>query len=394
VNHVSERPAGVGDHLDAQDDRPVIVSIRGLEKRFKRSGGDWVSAVDGVDLDVHEGELVVLLGSSGCGKTTTLRCIAGLEQPTGGTVVAEGRTVSSSAGILVAPEKRNFGMMFQSYAVWPHLSVFGNVAYPLRARHLGKAEIERRVGSVLELVGIGHLRDEYPAQLSGGQQQRVALARCLVADPRMILFDEPLSNVDAKVREDLRTEILAMKSRIGFGGLYVTHDQEEALAIADRVAIMDAGRIVQIGTPREIYMEPDSLFVANFVGTINRLSGTVASVGAGRATVATAVGSFVVAGAGLPAGLAVGDAVWVVIRPEAISLGEDGARLPNSLTGRLLNETFSGASGHLRVAVGETTFRVRTEGTREFATGDEISIGVAPERVRILRPHESDKAVR
>jgi iron(III) transport system ATP-binding protein len=374
VNHVSERPAGVGDHLDAQDDRPVIVSIRGLEKRFKRSGGDWVSAVDGVDLDVHEGELVVLLGSSGCGKTTTLRCIAGLEQPTGGTVVAEGRTVSSSAGILVAPEKRNFGMMFQSYAVWPHLSVFGNVAYPLRARHLGKAEIERRVGSVLELVGIGHLRDEYPAQLSGGQQQRVALARCLVADPRMILFDEPLSNVDAKVREDLRTEILAMKSRIGFGGLYVTHDQEEALAIADRVAIMDAGRIVQIGTPREIYMEPDSLFVANFVGTINRL--------------------FVVAGAGLPAGLAVGDAVWVVIRPEAISLGEDGARLPNSLTGRLLNETFSGASGHLRVAVGETTFRVRTEGTREFATGDEISIGVAPERVRILRPHESDKAFR
>jgi iron(III) transport system ATP-binding protein len=278
--------------------------------------------------------------------------------------------------------------------VWPHLSVFGNVAYPLRARHLGKAEVEQRVGAVLDLVGIGHLRDEYPAQLSGGQQQRVALARCLVADPRMILFDEPLSNVDAKVREDLRTEILAMKSRIGFGGLYVTHDQEEALAIADRIAIMDAGRIVQIGTPREIYSQPESLFVANFVGTINRLHGTVTARSGSSTMVATAVGEFVVAGSGVPSGLSVGDSVWVVIRPEAISIGEDAARLRNVLTGRVLTETFSGASGHLKVVVGETTFRVRTEGAQEFAAGSELAVGVRPERVRLLLPHESDRAVK
>nr|WP_279587847.1 ABC transporter ATP-binding protein [Microbacterium ulmi] len=345
-------------------------------------------------MDIHSGELVVLLGSSGCGKTTTLRCIAGLEQPTGGEVVAGGRVVSSSAGIVVPPEKRNFGMMFQSYAVWPHMSVFGNVAYPLKARKISKAQIEQRVGAVLDLVGIGHLRDEYPSQLSGGQQQRVALARCLVADPQVILFDEPLSNVDAKVREDLRAEILAMKTRIGFGGVYVTHDQEEALAIADRIAIMDAGRIVQIGTPREIYGRPNSLFVANFVGTINRLKGTVTITERGRVVVSTLLGDVVVTGDGIVERLIAGQDVWVVIRPEAIRLGDEALALENTWRGRIDQETFTGASGHVRVAVGDQSLRVRTDGGRQFDTGGDLAVGVAADRVRLLLPHDSDGAVR
>jgi len=370
------------------------VSIRGLEKRFKRANGEWTSAVDGVSLDIGASELVVLLGSSGCGKTTTLRCIAGLERPTGGEVVAGGRTLSTAAGILVPPERRDFGMMFQSYAVWPHMTVFRNVAYPLKARRTSRAEIQRRVSAVLDLVGIGHLRDEYSAQLSGGQQQRVALARCLVADPRVILFDEPLSNVDAKVREDLRTEILAMKDRIGFGGVYVTHDQEEALAIADRVAIMDAGRIIQIGTPREIYDTPDSLYVANFVGTVNRLVGTVASTGAAGAVVSTAVGDVVADPAGVPAELRAGQKAWVVVRPEALVIGDAATGLRNTWTGHVEKGTFTGASEQLTVSVGGTALRVRADGGRHADLGADVTLGVDPARVRVLMPHTSDGSVR
>ncbi|NII69959.1 ATP-binding cassette domain-containing protein [Microbacterium ulmi] len=391
---VPESVTDAGTAVGEESAQRVVVSLRGLQKRFKRASGEWTAAVDGVSLDIHSGELVVLLGSSGCGKTTTLRCIAGLEQPTGGEVVAGGRVVSSSAGIVVPPEKRNFGMMFQSYAVWPHMSVFGNVAYPLKARKISKAQIEQRVGAVLDLVGIGHLRDEYPSQLSGGQQQRVALARCLVADPQVILFDEPLSNVDAKVREDLRAEILAMKTRIGFGGVYVTHDQEEALAIADRIAIMDAGRIVQIGTPREIYGRPNSLFVANFVGTINRLKGTVTITERGRVVVSTLLGDVVVTGDGIVERLIAGQDVWVVIRPEAIRLGDEALALENTWRGRIDQETFTGASGHVRVAVGDQSLRVRTDGGRQFDTGGDLAVGVAADRVRLLLPHDSDGAVR
>src|SRR5579871_5907431 len=254
----------------------AALRLVGLEKHFRRQQGSHVAAVNRVSLEIEAGTMVTILGPSGSGKTTLLRCIAGLEQPTDGEVWNGDRLLSSGArGIIVPPEKRHFGMMFQTYAVWPHMTVYGNVAYPLKVLGLSPAEIGERVTNMLRVAGIENLRDEFPANLSGGQQQRVALARCLINDPSVILFDEPLSNVDAKVREELRVELLAMHKRLGFAGVYVTHDQEEAMAISDRIVVMNEGSVVQIGTPREVYGRPASRFVAGFIGVANMWAGRV-----------------------------------------------------------------------------------------------------------------------
>ena len=270
-----------GDALPEEDN--VVLRIIALEKRFRREKGDEVRAIDSVSLDLERGSMVTVLGPSGCGKTTLLRCIAGLEIPTGGEIWNEGRLLSSGdRGILVPPERRQFGMMFQTYAIWPHMSVFRNVAYPLKGRGWSKARITERVESILNIVGIEHLRNEYPGRMSGGQQQRVALARSLVNEPKVILFDEPLSNVDAKVREDLRLELLSMQKEIGFAGVYVTHDQDEAMAISDRIVVMSDGKVLQVGTPREIYRKPVSRFVASFIGVANMWEGRLTNCGRRR----------------------------------------------------------------------------------------------------------------
>ncbi len=229
-----------------------------------------VVAVDHVSFEVRHGEFLTLLGPSGCGKTTTLRCVAGLEVPTSGEIYIGDRLVSAPAkGVHVPPEKRNVGMVFQNYALWPHMTVFDNVAYPLKVRKVPRREIRERVLKALELVGLKGFENRYPHQLSGGQQQRVALARALVMEPEVLLLDEPLSNLDAKLRERMRFELRDLQKRLGITVIYVTHDQAEAMAMSDRIAVMNAGRIEQIGTPYEIYMHPANKFVADFIGKAN-----------------------------------------------------------------------------------------------------------------------------
>ena len=288
------------------------LELRGLRKRFPNG----TLAVDGVDLDVREGEVVALLGPSGCGKTTTLRCIAGFEDPDEGTISLRGRRIDT-----LPPNRRAATMVFQGYALFPHLSVFENVAYGLRVRRVGGAALRERVERSLALVGLTGYGDRRPQQLSGGQQQRVALARALVLEPALLLFDEPLSNLDAKLREQLRLELRALIRRVGITSVYVTHDQAEAMTLADRIAVMDRGRIVQLGTPREIYDEPVARFVADFVGHANFVRGRVRAL-EGEVAVVEMLGTTRRAAA--PAALRAGDEVEVMIRPEEIAvLGAD-----------------------------------------------------------------------
>jgi iron(III) transport system ATP-binding protein len=246
------------------------VSIRGLSKRF--AGKPPTIAIDDLDVEIEAGEFLVLLGPSGCGKTTTLRCLAGLETADAGSIAFGGQAVFDAARhINLPPNKRDIGMVFQSYALWPHMTVRKNVAYPLRARKIKGKEATERVNEVARLVDTTNLLDRYPAQLSGGQQQRVALSRGLVARPELVLFDEPLSNLDARLRELVRTEIYELHARLKFTAVYVTHDQVEALALGDRLAIMRSGALEQLGRPDEIFEEPATEYVADFIGMSNRL---------------------------------------------------------------------------------------------------------------------------
>ena len=348
-------PAGAGDRIE----------ITGLHKQFRRTGGGVVNAVDDISLSIGHGEMVVLLGPSGCGKTSLLRCIGGLERPESGEIVVDGQTMFSSAKkVNRAPNMRGISMMFQSYALWPHMTVARNVAYPLHGKNLSRKETLARVEQILEIVGMGGLGRQYPAQLSGGQQQRVALARSLVTDPRVILFDEPLSNVDAKVREELRVELMTKQKELGFTGVYVTHDQIEALQLADRLVVLEQGRIAQIDEPRALYARPNNLRVARFVGTLNELPGELAGPVAsdGRVEVTCALGRIVgYDPSGALAAGAVGDPVVIGIRAEAISLVREPHEVPsgdNRVSGSIIVDGFAGAykvrvfeSGDLRLDV-------------------------------------------
>jgi iron(III) transport system ATP-binding protein len=360
----------------------VIVSIRDLTKVFRREDGSEARAIDGVSLDVEPGEFVVLLGPSGCGKTTLLRSIAGLEQPDSGTIEIRGETVfSSERGVDLPPEKRRLAMIFQSYALWPHMTAYENVAYPLQSRRLRKAEVRERVERVFELVGIPELQRQYPGQLSGGQQQRVALARSLAGEADLVLFDEPLSNVDAKVREQLRFELLAMQRQLGFAAVYVTHDQAEAMELAHRIAVMRQGRVAQIGGPREIYLEPASRYVADFVGSANELPGTLRALEGGVAVVETELGEV----RGVAAdGVAPGDAVVAVCRPERTRLARDEPASPNRWRAEVRAAAFLGASLEHVVRVGERTFRLWSVDTKLLEPGTETWLYVDPENVRVL----------
>jgi iron(III) transport system ATP-binding protein len=246
------------------------VSIRGLTKRF--GGKSPMVAIDNLDLEIEPGEFLVLLGPSGCGKTTTLRCIAGLETGEEGSIaIGDGTVFDASRGVNVPPNKRNLGMVFQSYALWPHMTVRKNIGYPLKTRGIKGEQATQWIEEVAALVDTSALLDRYPAQLSGGQQQRVALSRGLVARPEIVLFDEPLSNLDARLRDLVRSEIHELHARIGFTAVYVTHDQVEALALGDRLAIMRAGALEQLATPEQVFEEPATDYVAGFIGMGNRL---------------------------------------------------------------------------------------------------------------------------
>jgi iron(III) transport system ATP-binding protein len=248
----------------------AFVKVENLVKAFGP-----LKAVDGVSLDVAEKHTLSLLGPSGCGKTTILRCLGGLERPDSGRIEIAGKVVFDSArGINLAPEERQLGIVFQSYAVWPHMSVAENVGFPLKVRRIGKAQARERVARMLDLVGLGAMIDKPATQLSGGQQQRVALARALVHEPRLVLFDEPMSNLDAQLREQVRIELKILQERLGFTAIYVTHDQSEAFALAEQVIIMNRGRIDAMGPPKLVFDEPRTPFVARFLG-LNVLDGTV-----------------------------------------------------------------------------------------------------------------------
>ena len=313
--------------------------IENLEKRFAAGGKP---AVDGVSFDVPAGEIVVLLGPSGCGKTTTLRCVAGLEHPTGGRISIGERVVSEPArGLLVPPRERDIGMVFQSYAVWPHMTGRQNVAYPLKYRRnssAGAADTDKKVHETLALVGLGEYASRPVTSLSGGQMQRVALARSLVYHPQLLLLDEPLSNLDAKLRIRLRDELRRILKQTGMTGLYVTHDQAEAVVLGDRIGVMREGKLLQMAPPGEIYNRPADSFVANFTGASNVLLGKVLERSGERATID--LGAAGKLEAWTPQPLSPGDKARVALRAENVRLGERGPA--NAFEGRLLERRYQG----------------------------------------------------
>ncbi len=338
----------------------VEVSLRGLHRRYGH-----VVALDGLDLTLAPGELVALLGPSGCGKTTTLRLLAGLEDADGGHVNVDGADITH-----VPANKRGMGMVFQAYSLFPHMTVRDNVAFGLKLRRAGRTERERRAMEMLELVGLTAQAGRYAHQLSGGQQQRVALARALAISPKVLLLDEPLSALDAKVRAQLRDEIRRIQLEVGTTTLFVTHDQEEALAIADRVGVMRDGHIEQLGTPTDIYSRPATSFVAEFVGLTNRLTGTVTS------------GSVNVRGCVLPlADPTTPDGqATVLVRPEAVTVAPSG-----SITGTVIAVTFLGASSRITVDLGDTTVlaQLPTSEATALPAGSAVALTIRPDPVLV-----------
>ncbi len=308
-----------------------------IQKRF----GETV-AVEDFNLTAERGEFVSFLGPSGCGKTTTLRMIAGFEQPTTGTIEIDGRDVTR-----VAPNKRNVGMVFQSYALFPNMSVADNIGFGLKVRKRPGDQVRKRTGELLELINLPDKGSRYPYQLSGGQQQRVALARALAFEPEVLLLDEPLSALDAKIRVALRHEIRAIQRQLGITTVYVTHDQEEALSLSDRVVVMSDGRMEQVGTPFEIYNFPSTAFVASFVGTLNVLPGVVTDAARGTLDIAGQPVRIARAFEG-----AAGREVSVALRPEMVSLGE-GENGQNRLTGKVVDVSFLGSIVRIRVGLGD-----------------------------------------
>ena len=284
-----------------------------IERVTKRFGA--VTAVADLSLEIRDREFVTLLGPSGCGKTTLLRLIAGFMAPDEGAIRVGSATLSTPAGV-VPPERRGMGMVFQNYAVWPHKTVYQNVAFGLEVRRVNRAETQARVARVLELVNLAGLEERYPSELSGGQQQRVALARSLVVEPGILLLDEPLSNLDAKLRERMRWELKELQRRTGITFVYVTHDQSEAMALSDRIAVMHRGEMMQLGTPRMVYTQPANRTVADFMGLVNLVRGRVVRAGGDDSVVA--VGDEHPIRAVLPPGAVSGQAVLVAIRPESL----------------------------------------------------------------------------
>lgn len=363
-----------------------MLCVEGLNKAFVTREGK-VDAVRDVSFEVRTGEFFALLGSSGCGKTTTLRCIAGLEIPDSGEIwINEKPVFSSKKGLVVPVHEREIGMVFQSYAVWPHMSVMQNVGYPLtHGRHrLTKSETAQRVNEILQLVQMGELGKRPASLLSGGQQQRVAVARALVARPELLLFDEPLSNLDAKLRVEMRHELRDLFERLKLTALYVTHDQEEALVLSHRIAVMHGGQIVQVGAPMEIYKEPANLFVAGFVGTTNVIQGRVLSNEpnySGR--VETSLGPL---RCPLPLSIKVGQPVSIMFRPEAVMLyTEQGEARDNIVPGTVKSSVFTGNRVGYEIDSGEFHIRAETSPyVTELKRGQHVWVELPAERMRVL----------
>ena len=346
----------------------AFIEISGIAKQF-----GTFQALKDVSLSVAEREFVTFLGPSGCGKTTMLRTLAGFFRPDQGTIHVADRLMSSPQAI-VPPEMRRMGMVFQNYAVWPHMSVFDNVAFGLRIGRMPNAEVGDRVVRMLDAVGLQGLEHRHPGQLSGGQLQRVALARSLVVEPSILLLDEPLSNLDAKLRERMRVEIKALQRRTGITFIYVTHDQAEALALSDRIVVFNKGMVQQVGSPRDVYERPANLFVADFMGLVNKLSGTIVSKEGDRARVQ--VGQQMIE-ARMSDVLDAARGVTVAIRPEAIILGKnDPEVVSNILKGVVIESTFLGNVVDHHIDVGGCLLRVQGAHRHTFAPGETVELSV------------------
>ncbi|MFM1816548.1 MAG: hypothetical protein RLZ98_3243 [Pseudomonadota bacterium] len=357
-----------------------MLQIENLKKTFVTHDGSRVPAIGGVSLDIPQGKLLTLLGPSGCGKTTTLRSVAGLETPESG-VIRIGDTVvfDGARRINMPANRRGIGMVFQSYAIWPHMTVFENVAFPLRVaqdRRYSRKEIEDAVARALEMVRLGGYQTRSSTQLSGGQQQRLALARGLVREPSLLLLDEPLSNLDATLREEMRFELKRLQLTLGITTLYVTHDQAEALALSDEIAVMRGGHVIQRGTPSEIYHNPNSEFVAGFVGSTNLLKGTVEQApdanSIGR--VKTPQGSFACT---FNKSATSASSILVCVRPEDIQMASgqpNGAT--NSFGAKITNRIFLGDVIDYQVELGGEEMRVRSRPEWDFAIGDQVTVTI------------------
>ncbi|GAA4225349.1 ABC transporter ATP-binding protein [Actinomadura meridiana] len=361
-----------------------IVRIDDLTKRF---GG--VTAVDRVSLDIGDGEFVALLGPSGCGKTTTLRCIAGLESPDEGSIQLGGGTVvDRSRGYELPPHKRDIGMVFQSYALWPHMTVVQNVSYPLRLKRERKQAARAKAMDALELVGLADYAPRSVSALSGGQQQRVALARALVREPSVLLLDEPLSNLDAALRTQMRVELKRIHEQTRSTMVYVTHDQEEAVSMSDRIAVMHGGRAVQVGTPREVFDAPSTRWVAEFLGYENILPGRIEAIGGAGTEVRPDGWDAGLLCARPAAGCSTGDRVWIAVRSTAIGFGDRSADRPNLLDAKVLRSTFLGTVTEHEVSAfgsGLVVKQLTADGVRPTgAQADEAVIRVDPTQIALI----------
>ena len=351
------------------------VVLKDVTKIFQQpdTGKDFV-AVDHINLEIKDGEMVTLLGPSGCGKTTTLRMISGFEYPTSGNVFIGDRDVAK-----IPPNKRGISMVFQSYALFPHLNIWENIAYGLRVAKLPQDEIIRRTNDVVELMQLKGMEKRFPNQLSGGQQQRVALARAVVIEPSVLLFDEPLSNLDAKLRVTMRTEIRRIQQEVGITAIYVTHDQSEAMALSDRIIIMRSGVVEQIGSPQEIYYHPVNEFVADFIGEANFLKGKLEALENGRARLN--VSGDICHAAAVP-GMEVGKDYTIVLRPEAAALAETGG-----LPCKVVLSCFMGSYQNYHVQVGDTLVKLtdpNPKNKRIYQVGESCCLTFDPENVHVL----------
>jgi len=372
-----------------------MLSVEGLFTEYPGLRGEVVKAAQDVTFTVPEGRLFTLLGPSGCGKTTTLRSIAGLERPRAGEISVNDRVVySSSTGVFVAPNRRGFGMVFQSYAIWPHMNVFENAAFPLEVRRRGagsatgppepwrrrkrtRQQIRDKVLAVLTAVQLDHLAEREATTLSGGQQQRLALARALVMEPALLLLDEPLSNLDAKLREKMRFELKRLQRELKITTVYVTHDQSEALALSHQIAVMNEGRIQQIGTPREVYEGPANQFVADFVGNTNFIDGSFAG-----SAIRTEIGDIRVHA---PQHLSPGERVAISVRPEDVDLCENRPAGDNVWEGRVEQKVFLGEAVDFQVKVGPRTLLSRRHPTLRTKVGEAIFVHLDPEKCVVLK---------
>ncbi|MDF2962432.1 MAG: transporter [Paenibacillus sp.] len=358
--------------------KSIDVELKNIQKKF---GPNVV--VDSFNLQIEQGECVSFLGPSGCGKTTTLNMIAGFLEPDQGDLLIKGRRMNG-----VPSNKRDLGMVFQTYSLFPHMTVFENVAYGLKLRKTPKADITRKVTAILELVKLPHVADRYPKQLSGGQRQRIAIARALVTEPSLLLLDEPLSNLDAKLREELRDELKRLQQEIGVTTIFVTHDQEEALYLSNRIVVLDHGKVEQIGTPWDIYNRPASEFVHTFIGKSNRMQGAVELVQGDTIQLKTDAG-FTVLADRRDSSFVNGEAVSIYVRPEKIGLSAEESVIAgsNHVKGRVKLTSFLGAYTECEVEVGPYTVTVRNQTAQQithFAQGQTVYLDWKPEDVFVF----------